>query len=87
MFDSDILPDKHSLILGAAFLAGLLWAAVRDYLIFHTLIGIFTVVALWSIFVTAWNSRHIVRNVYFSFIGIAFLFAVLIELLHILSYN
>ncbi len=87
MFGSGIVPDKHSLILGAALLAGLLWVAVRDYLIFHTLIGIVTVVAIWSIFVTAWNSRHIVRNVYFSFIGIAYLFAGLIELLHILSYK
>ena len=87
MFGSGIAPDKHSLILGAALLAGMLWVAVRDYLIFHTLIGIVTVVVVWSIFVTAWNSRRIVRNAYFSFIGIAYLFAGLLELLHILSYK
>jgi signal transduction histidine kinase len=87
MFGSGIVPDKHSLVLGTAFLAALLWVAVRDYLIFHTLIGIVTIVALWSIFATSWNSRHIVGNVYFLFIGIAFLFAGLIEELHILSYK
>ncbi len=87
MQGSDIAPDKHSMILGSAFLAGLFWVAIRDYLIFHTLIGIVTVVAVWSIFVTAWNSRHIVRNAYFSIIGIACLFTGLIELLHILSYK
>ncbi len=87
MFGSGIVPDKHSLILGTALLAGLLWVGVRDFLIFHTLIGIVTVVAVWSIFFTAWNSRQIVRNIYFSFIGIAYLFAGSVELLQILSYK
>jgi signal transduction histidine kinase len=87
MLGSGIAPDKHSLLLWTSLLAGLSWVAVRDYLIFHTLIGIITVAVLWSIFATAWNSRHIVRSVYFSFIGIAFLFAGFIELLHVLSYR
>ncbi|MGA2404816.1 MAG: MASE3 domain-containing protein, partial [Syntrophobacteraceae bacterium] len=87
MFGSGILPDRQTVILGVLLLAGLLWVAVKDYYIFHTLIGIFTVVAVWGIFVTSWNSRHIVRNAYLSFIGIAYLFVGLTDLLDILLYK
>ena len=85
MFGSGILPDRHTLTLGLLLLAGLLGVALEDLNIFQTIIGIFTVVGLWGIFVTAWNSRYIVRNAYLSFIGISYLFVGLISLLHILS--
>ncbi len=87
MFGSGIMPDRHTVILGVLLLAGLLWVAVKDYYIFQVLIGIFTVVAEWGIFVTAWNSRHIVRNAYLLFVGIAYLFVGLTDLMHILSYK
>ena len=85
MFGSGILPDRHTLTLGLLLLAGLFGIALKDHHIFQTIIGIFTVVGLWGIFVTAWNSRYLVRNAYLSFIGIAYLFVGLIDLLHILS--
>ena len=85
MFGSGILPDRHTITLGLLLLAGLLGIALKDHPIFQTIIGIFTVVGLWGIFVTAWNSRYLVRNSYLSFIGIAYLFVGLISLLHIIS--
>ena len=85
MFGSGILPDRHTLTLGLLLLAGLLGIALKDHQIFQTIIGILTVVGLWGIFVTAWNSRYLVRNSYLSFIGIAYLFVGLISLLHIIS--
>ncbi|SPF37204.1 membrane hypothetical protein [Syntrophobacter sp. SbD1] len=87
MFGSGILPDKHTSILGIFLLAGLLWVAVQDFFIFHTLISMFTLVAIWGIFLTSWNSRRMVRNAYFSFVGIAYLFVGLVEILHILSFR
>ncbi len=87
MFSSGILPDRHTLGLGLVLLAGLLWAAVQNYLVFPPLMEILTVVATWAIFVTAWNSRYVVRNSYLSFIGTACLFVGLIDLLHVLSYE
>jgi signal transduction histidine kinase len=85
MFGSGILPDRHTLTLGLILLAGLLGIALKDHHIFQTIIGILTVVGLWGIYVTAWNSRYVLRNAYLSFIGIAYLFVGLISLLHILS--
>jgi signal transduction histidine kinase len=87
MFDSSILPDRYTLSLGLVLMAGLLWVAVQDYLVFHAIIEIITVVATWGVFVTAWNSRYIVRNSYISFVGHAFFFVGLVDLLHVLSYN
>ncbi len=87
MLGSGILPDRHTFALGLFLVAGLMGIAVKDYDIFRTIIGILTVVAVWGIVVTAWNSRYLVRNAYLSFIGIAYLFVGLIDLLHILSYK
>ncbi|MGC9966590.1 MAG: MASE3 domain-containing protein [Syntrophobacteraceae bacterium] len=87
MFASGILPDRHTLSLGLALTAGLLWVSTLDYLVFHALIEIITVVATWGVFVTAWNSRYIVRNPCISFVGNAYLFVGLIDVLHILSYK
>lgn len=86
MFGSGIVPDRQTLILGTILFAGLFWVA-QDYPVFHALIGVCTVVAIWGVFVTAWNSRYIVGNAYFHFVGIAYLFVGLIQLLHILSYK
>ena len=86
MFGSGILPDRHTLTLGLLATGGpALGLHSRITLSSMTMIGIFTVVGIWGIFVTAWNSRYIVRNAYLSFIGIAYLFVGLIDLLHILS--
>jgi signal transduction histidine kinase len=66
-------------------MAGLLWAALHDYSVFHALIEIFIVVATWGIFVTAWNSRYVASNACILFLGFAYLFVGIIDLLHVLS--
>ncbi len=46
-----------------------------------------TIIISVGIFVIAWNSKKLLDNNYLVFIGIAFLFIALIDLLHTLSYN
>ncbi|GEM_PF-617065 len=58
-----------------------------SYLLFHTLVEIFTVVVAFVIFILVWNSRHLVQNAYFIFLGIAFLFIAIIDLVHALSFS
>ncbi|MHC1725859.1 MAG: MASE3 domain-containing protein [Syntrophobacteraceae bacterium] len=87
MFRSGILPDKHTLLLGLSILAGLLWIGLRDYLLFHSLIEIFTVIIGWGIFVVAWNARALVQNGYLLFLGVAYLFVGFVDLVHMLSYK
>ncbi|MFP5212661.1 MAG: MASE3 domain-containing protein [Acidobacteriota bacterium] len=87
MYKSLSLFNRRSLIPGVLIVAGLYLASAYNYLIFHSLIEIFCVVISWSIFMVAWNSRHLVRNNYLLFLGISQLFAGSLALLHMLSYR
>lgn len=51
-----------------------------NYLLFHSLVEIFSIVVACSVFVIAWNSRAFIKNPYLLFIGG-------LDLLHTLSYK
>ena len=70
-----------------AALIGLYCTTWVNYLLFHSLAEIFSIVVAFSIFVIAWNSKKYIRNPYLLFIGIAYLFIALLDLLHTLSYK
>ncbi|MBN1583353.1 MAG: hypothetical protein JXA89_21770 [Anaerolineae bacterium] len=72
--------------LGVLILAGLYLLSLYNYLLFHCLAEIFSVLVAWSIFVIAWNSRRFHTNHYFLFVGIAYLFVGGTDLLHALAY-
>lgn len=58
-----------------------------NYLLFHSLVEIFSIVVAFSIFVIAWNSERYIHNAYLVFVGIAYLFVGFLDLLHTLSYK
>ena len=72
---------------GALAAAGLYFLSRNHYLLFHGLVEAFGIVIAFAIFAIAWNSRRIVQNSYFLFIGIAFLALAPIGLIHTLAYN
>ena len=67
-------------------LLGLLLTSQVNYLLFHTLAEGFTIAVALSMFMIAWNSKNYISNPYLLFIGIAYLFIALLDLLHTLSY-
>lgn len=73
-------------------LTGLLVALVfyfikqYNFLLFHSLAEIFSVVISFGIFVVAWNSRKFSSNDFFLFFGISLLFVSIFETLYTLSY-
>lgn len=73
--------------MGIAVLAGLYLAKLYNYLLFHTLVEMFSVVVACGIFVIAWNARGIMSNNYFLFVGIASLFVGATDLVHALAYK
>ncbi|MGD9947003.1 MAG: MASE3 domain-containing protein [Desulfobulbus sp.] len=73
-------------VLLAAFI-GLYYTTFVNYLLFHALAEIFSVVVACSIFVIAWNSKQYISNTYLLFVGIAYLFIGFLDLLHTLSYK
>jgi PAS domain S-box-containing protein len=75
------------LVYGALFLLGLYGASLYSYLLFHSIVEVFSIVIACSIFVLAWNSRRIIDNSYLVIIGIAYLFVGGIDFLHTLAYK
>ncbi len=73
-------------ILASAFVA-LYFTSKISYLLFHSLAEIFSIVVAFSLFVIVWNSRNFIKNQYLLFIGIAYLFIGILDLLHTLSYQ
>lgn len=73
--------------IGGLFFLGLVLSRLHSYLLFHSLAEIFSIIIACSIFALAWNSRRIIDNGYFVFIGIAYLFVGALDLLHTLSYK
>ncbi len=76
-----------ALFFGAFILLGLYLTSLYSYLLFHSVVEIFSILIAFCIFVIAWNSKRFLDNNYFLFIGIAFLFVGAIDLLHTLAYK
>ena len=77
----------RDLPITAAVFLGLYLLSLYSYLLFHSLVEIFSVVIGCGLFLVAWNVRQFIKNNYLLFIGIAYLFVAGIDLLHMLSYK
>lgn len=78
---------NHSVILfGGLIFFGLFLTSLYSYLLFHSLVEIFSIIVACGIFMVALNSRRFQRNDYFIFIGVAYLFVAGLDLLHTLAY-
>lgn len=75
-------------VLGVfAALAGMYFLSNYNYLLFHTLTELFTIIIAVTIFIIVWNSRDFLSNNYLLFIGISFVFLAVIDLAHTLAYK
>ncbi|SDF67583.1 MASE3 domain-containing protein [Sporolituus thermophilus] len=75
---------------GAALLLLILLSAYisfTNYLLFHSLIELFSVIIAFSVFIIAVNTHKIATNNYFMFVGIAYGFVGGFNLLHALAYK
>ena len=67
--------------------AGLYLTSFYSYLLFHSIVELFSVAIAWGVFALAWNSRRLIRNNYLLLLGIAYLFVGNLDLLHTLAYK
>ncbi len=75
-------------VIGVAAVTGLLYlSSLPNYLLFHSMAELFSIVIAGSVFIIAWNSRRYQQNKYLTYLGIAYLFIALLDLLHTLSYK
>jgi signal transduction histidine kinase len=84
---SAFLKTTATLLFGLLLLSGLYLTSLQSYLLFHSLIELFTITVAAGIFVIAWNARGYLNNNYLLFVGIASIFVALLDLLHTLAYK
>ncbi len=68
-------------------LFGLYLTSLYSFHLFHTSVELFSIVVAAGIFIVAWNTRRISSNPYILFIGVAYLFVGLLDLLHTTTYT
>ncbi len=76
-----------SILLGLLLLFGLYLTSLNNYLLFHSLAELFSIVVAVGIFMVSWNSRRFLENNYLLLIGIAYLFIGGMDAIHTLAYS
>ena len=61
--------------------------SLHSYLLYHNFVELFSIIIAFAIFIIAWNSKKFLDNNYLLFVGIAYLFAALLDLFHTLAYR
>ena len=65
-----------------------LYLTIRvDYLLFHSLIELFSIIVAETVFIVTWNSARYIKNKYLIIVGISYFFIGILDLLHTLSYK
>jgi len=68
-------------------ICGFYFSSLYSYILFHSLIEMFSIIIASVIFILAFNTRRFLDNNYFLLIGIAFLFIAIIDIFHTLAYK
>lgn len=76
-----------SFLAGGIALLALYWISTHNYLLFHSVAEMFSIVVASCIFMVAWNARRTIENNYLLFLGIAYPFVAALDLLHTLAYK
>lgn len=72
-------------IAGVTFVGAFLLQAA-NYLLFHSLAEMFSIVIASGVFIIAWNSRKRIANNFFIIIGVSYGSIAILDLIHALSY-
>jgi PAS domain S-box-containing protein len=73
--------------LGVLVVLGLYASSRYNYLLFHSLVELFSVLVAFVIFILVWNTRRLLDNHYLLLIGIASLCSGALDLVHLLAYK
>ena len=79
--------NPRSLVIGFLVVVGLYLTSLYHYLLFHSISELFSIVIACAFFMIAWNSRDLAEDSYLVYLGIAYLFIAVLDLLHTLSYK
>ena len=71
----------------AMLFVGLYITSLYSYLLFHTLSEFISIAVIWAFFFVVWNARRTIDNPAILFLGIAFFFVGVVDMLHTLAYK
>ncbi|RWX73113.1 MAG: hypothetical protein Metus_1087 [Candidatus Methanosuratincola subterraneus] len=80
-------PSHVDVLASVALLILVTITRAYSYLLFHSLVELFSIVIAFSIFLIAWNSKQSMDNDFLLFLGIVYLFVGIIDLFHTLAYK
>jgi len=83
---NQVLRKALPVVCYAGILVGIYLVELHSYLLFHSIVELFSVCVACAIFMIVWNSRRFIQNNYMLFLGIAYLFIGGLDLLHTLAY-
>ncbi len=85
---NQLIKNNYRTLFASGLLLIVLFLSVREsYLLFHTLVELFSVTVAFAVFIVTWNSRKILDNNYLFLVGIAYLFIGILDILHALTYK
>jgi len=74
------------LLLGGGMLT--LYVSMRsNYLLFHTIAELFSIVVASALFMIAWNTRHVNQSQFLAFIGLSFPAVAALDFVHTMAYR
>ena len=77
----------HLYLISIFAAVGLYVMNTYNYLLFHAIAEVFSIVVACGIFMVAYNYRTLVKRSYVLFMGISFLFVAAVDLLHLLAFD
>ena len=72
---------------GIAVAAGLYGLTIPNYLLFHSIAELFSIIIAAGVFMIAWNSRRFTTTNFLNYLGIAYLSIAVLDTLHTLGYK
>lgn len=76
-----------SMLLSVAVLVILFQMNRVNFLFFHVITELVSVVIMWAIFILVWNTRATIDNYAVLFLGVSYFFVGSVDLLHTISYK
>lgn len=76
-----------SIAVALLILAALGAVSRYNYLLFHSVAELFSIIIACGIFMVAWNARRYIDNQYLLFVGIAYLFVGILDIAHTFTYR
>lgn len=82
----DIITNYRT-IVGVSLLISIFYFSIGyNYLLFHTLVELFSIIVAFAVFIVTWNSRKMLDNNYLYFQGITYLFIGALDFVHTITF-